>query len=129
MHRKYLTSIWTFNNKKSSGRENGTCGIGGSISTVHKGQNISREVPTIQNGWPFSSSQDVRSLHTAKTYTGYPEIAHDSHVGGHFGVAKALGRLEQYFWPRKRKVVAKYIQGCDVCQRFKSGNQKFIIEP
>jgi hypothetical protein len=51
--------------------------------------------------------------------------AHDSMVGGHFGIdrtASAVGR--RFFWPRQYQTVKQYVKGCAACARAKSTNQK-----
>jgi hypothetical protein len=51
--------------------------------------------------------------------------AHDSTVGGHFGIdrtASTVGR--RFFWPRQYQTVKQYVKGCAACARAKSTNQK-----
>jgi hypothetical protein len=45
---------------------------------------------------------------------------HCSPLAGHFGVAKTVELLSRDYWfPRMRRVVAKFIANCDACQRSK----------
>ena len=46
---------------------------------------------------------------------------HDSTLAGHFGRAKTLELIRRDFsWPGITKDVARYVRGCDSCQRVKS---------
>jgi hypothetical protein len=46
---------------------------------------------------------------------------HDSALAGHFGRAKTLKLIRRDFsWPGITKDVARYVRGCDSCQRVKS---------
>lgn len=45
---------------------------------------------------------------------------HDLPTSGHLGVQKTLGRISsQWYWPKMRADVAKYIRRCDTCLRTK----------
>lgn len=49
---------------------------------------------------------------------------HDLAVSGHFGYYKTLGRVqEDYYWPKMRGDILKYIKSCHVC-----GEQKHVNE-
>lgn len=45
--------------------------------------------------------------------------AHDSLVGGHWGVTKTTARLADFYWPSLHADVATYCRTCEVCQRTK----------
>jgi len=46
---------------------------------------------------------------------------HDTAVGGHGGRWKTMELVERnYWWPGMTKEVAKYVEGCDLCQRHKN---------
>lgn len=48
---------------------------------------------------------------------------------GHFGPHKILHKIsEQFIWPRMRRDIRRIIAGCDVCQKSKSLNCKYIGE-
>ena len=50
---------------------------------------------------------------------------HDSHIAGHFGQAKTLELITRnYFWPRIRSYVNKYVSSCDQCNRCKPVRHK-----
>lgn len=55
--------------------------------------------------------------------------AHDSPTSGHFGFLKTMHRLKSFYWPRKPRVVQAYLNGCESCQRNKSGNRKPQTSP
>ena len=51
--------------------------------------------------------------------------AHDAPVGAHFGMDKALCRVEQAFhWPKMSADVREYVRSCDLCQRSKPAQGK-----
>ncbi len=47
------------------------------------------------------------------------DSAHDSKVGGHFGLAKTLSRLSGLYWRNMSKDVKNYIKGCMKFQQHK----------
>ncbi|GKC21564.1 transposon ty3-G gag-pol polyprotein [Tanacetum coccineum] len=48
------------------------------------------------------------------------EDCHSSPTSGHFGFHKTLSRIKSSFvWPNTGQTVKKFLQQCDVCQRFK----------
>ncbi|HVX00319.1 MAG TPA: reverse transcriptase domain-containing protein, partial [Candidatus Babeliaceae bacterium] len=50
--------------------------------------------------------------------------AHDVPIGGHLGVARTVDLLSRnFFWPRLRQDVEKYVKSCLSCQSNKSNNQ------
>lgn len=50
---------------------------------------------------------------------------HDDPTAGHGGVSKTFHRLSsQFYWPRMRAEVAKYVRSCRVCQSVKVEPQK-----
>ena len=54
-----------------------------------------------------------------------PAEAHDTPVGGHFGVQRTASALaRQFFWPRLCQDVKQYVPGCASCHRAKASNQK-----
>jgi len=51
--------------------------------------------------------------------------AHDTPVGGHFGVQWTVSALaRRFFWPRLYQDVKQYMRGCASCHRAKASNQK-----
>ena len=51
--------------------------------------------------------------------------AHDSRIGGHFGITRTLHQLKRrYWWPRMKAVVASYVQSCATCARIKVPRQR-----
>lgn len=53
------------------------------------------------------------------------EIRHNGIPAGHFGVAKTIELLQRdYYWDGLRRMVKKYIKGCDDCSRSKSSRHK-----
>jgi hypothetical protein len=53
------------------------------------------------------------------------EIRHNGMPAGHFGVAKTLELLQRdYHWNGMRRMVKKYIKGCDDCCRAKASRHK-----
>jgi len=51
--------------------------------------------------------------------------AHDSAIGGHFGVQRTASALtRRFFWPRLYQDVKQYVRGCASCHRAKASNQK-----
>ena len=50
---------------------------------------------------------------------------HDSRTGGHFGVAKTLGKIrERYFWPYCRRDVERWCRNCEQCSSRKGPQRK-----
>jgi hypothetical protein len=50
--------------------------------------------------------------------------AHDSKLGGHFGVDKTYGTLaEAFYWPRMYQDVLRYVTTCNTCQLNKPYNR------
>lgn len=49
---------------------------------------------------------------------------HHSHIlGGHLGAAKTLSKLaSQYYWPKMRSTVQKFVASCQTCQKYKPQN-------
>jgi Integrase zinc binding domain len=39
------------------------------------------------------------------------QMAHDSRIGGHFGHAKTMSRLANFYWRHKSRDVKSYVQG------------------
>ena len=53
------------------------------------------------------------------------EQLHDSPVGGHFGVAKALAKVrEKFFWPKCRQFVEEWCRKCDTCASCKGPTKR-----
>ena len=53
------------------------------------------------------------------------EQCHDSPLAGHYGNAKTIELVTRnYWWPGLRRMVRKYISGCDVCKRAKASRHK-----
>ena len=45
---------------------------------------------------------------------------HSSPVAGHFGLAKTVELISRnYYWPKLRKTIARFLRNCDVCLRAK----------
>ena len=50
---------------------------------------------------------------------------HDSRTGGHFGVAKTLGKVrERFFWPYYRRDVERWCKNCEQCGSRKGPQRK-----
>ena len=50
---------------------------------------------------------------------------HDSQTGGHFGVAKTLGKVrERFFWPYCRRDVERWCKNCEQCGSRKRSQRK-----
>ena len=50
---------------------------------------------------------------------------HDSRTGGHFGVAKTLGKVrERFFWPYCRRDVERWCKNCEQCGSRKGPQRK-----
>lgn len=48
---------------------------------------------------------------------------HDPPVAGHFGLFKTLGRIqENYYWPRMKQEVLRYVKACKTCSSQKLAN-------
>ena len=46
---------------------------------------------------------------------------HDNSLAGHGGIAKTTELItRQYYWPKMRKTIKRYIKNCDTCQRSKA---------
>lgn len=46
---------------------------------------------------------------------------HDTKIAGHSGVLRTFHRLkQQFYWPRMRSNVQKYVRNCQVCQCIKA---------
>jgi hypothetical protein len=56
---------------------------------------------------------------------------HDAPTGGHQGPERTYALLsQQYFWPRMKKAIERYIKSCDSCQRTKANTSaKTPIHP
>jgi len=53
------------------------------------------------------------------------KICHDNQLAGHFGQKKTKVLVQRkYYWPNMAKDIAKYIKGCDICQRVKARRQR-----
>jgi len=49
------------------------------------------------------------------------QLYHDTPVGGHRGRWKMAELIvRNYWWPKVTKKVGRYVDGCDVCQRYKN---------
>jgi len=49
------------------------------------------------------------------------QLYHDTPVGGHGGRWKMAELIvRNYWWPKVTKKVGRYVDGCDVCQRYKN---------
>jgi hypothetical protein len=57
------------------------------------------------------------------------QMAHDSRIGGHFGHAKTISRLANFYWRHKSRDVKLYVHGCLKCQQCKDLRQKPLTEP
>ena len=43
---------------------------------------------------------------------------HDSSLAGHGGTAKTTELVsQQYYWPKMRETIKRYVKNCDTCQR------------
>src|ERR1700761_6071685 len=46
---------------------------------------------------------------------------HDDSLAGHGGTAKTTELVSlQYYWPRMRETIKRYVRNCDICQRSKA---------
>lgn len=53
------------------------------------------------------------------------EENHDLPTAGHGGVRKTFQRIRaQYYWPKMRADIAKYVSGCHACQMHKPSNKR-----
>ena len=53
------------------------------------------------------------------------EQRHDSMLSGHLGRTKTFELIaKDFFWPKMRSEIYKYVDSCDVCQRIKSARHK-----
>ncbi len=50
--------------------------------------------------------------------------AHDLRIGGHFGLATTLSRLDGFHWRHKVRDTKRYVQGCVSCMQNKDSRQK-----
>jgi hypothetical protein len=57
------------------------------------------------------------------------QMEHDSRIGGHFGHAKTMSRLANFYWRHKSRDVKLYVQGCLKCQQCKDSRQKPLTDP
>lgn len=49
---------------------------------------------------------------------------HDHIMAGHPGIEKTKELIQrEYWWPRLRKDVERYVKGCEACQRMKTSTQ------
>lgn len=52
-----------------------------------------------------------------------PEEFHSSLLGGHSGIRRTFGRLqENVFWESMRKDVTEFVRNCVICQQMKTTN-------
>ncbi|SJL08319.1 uncharacterized protein ARMOST_11682 [Armillaria ostoyae] len=64
------------------------------------------------------------SLEHERGITEKDGVLHDHITTGHPGVAKTQELiLHEHWWPKMKKDVKTYIEGCETCQRTKSSNQ------
>ena len=55
-------------------------------------------------------------------------VHHDHHLAGHFGAAKTLKRLQQYyFWNTMSTDVVEYVRSCKPCQRNNAKEMKHAL--
>lgn len=48
-------------------------------------------------------------------------MAHDNrYYGGHLGVKKTRGKLEDFYWPGMSKDIERYVETCEFCQKHKT---------
>ena len=57
------------------------------------------------------------------------QLAHDCNIGGHFGTAKTMGILEDFYWKHKTRDVERYCRGCLKCQQSKDSRSKKLTSP
>lgn len=57
------------------------------------------------------------------------QLAHDSKLGGHFGFAKSLARVQRFQWKIKTKDVRQYCEGCITGQQQREMNTKNLGDP
>ena len=81
---------------------------------------------------PYSMSEDLVLRHGLIYIPNDDELklqvlrsCHDSPTSGHLGQDKTLELASRnYFWPRMRQYINKYIQSCDTCTRNKMPRHK-----
>jgi len=57
---------------------------------------------------------------------------YDSHMAGHFGTYKTIGRVRvNFYWPKMDEQITEYVCSCDVCQHNKVIRHKKsgLLEP
>nr|GEZ11630.1 retrotransposon-related protein [Tanacetum cinerariifolium] len=53
------------------------------------------------------------------------DLGHSSPEGGHFGLHKTLAKIRtNFWWVGLKSLVKKYLQECQICQRFKSDSMQ-----
>ena len=57
------------------------------------------------------------------------QLAHDSKLGGHFGFAKTLARVQRFHWKGRTKDVRQYCEGCITCQQQGEMNTEKLGDP
>jgi Integrase zinc binding domain len=57
------------------------------------------------------------------------KVAHDSKVGGHFGLAKTMSRLYNFRWRHMLRDVRNNVKVCMRCQKFKYSCQMSLNTP
>ena len=63
--------------------------------------------------------EDVYQLVLPKSVRGTVlKLAHEGVFGGHLGIAKTLGKIQQHFtWPGMVAEITRFCQSCNICQR------------
>ncbi|XP_066939693.1 uncharacterized protein [Macrobrachium rosenbergii] len=57
-------------------------------------------------------------------------LAHESGLAGHFGIHKtSVKLLMNYYWPKLKADVKKFVNSCDVCQKVSKPNQPIPKAP
>ncbi|XP_066940415.1 uncharacterized protein [Macrobrachium rosenbergii] len=55
---------------------------------------------------------------------GLMSLAHDNGLAGHFGIHKTAGKLlKDYYWPKLKSDVKKFVNSCSICQKVGKPNQ------
>ena len=133
----YVKLFQRFNSESSSTDLCSTLTIGVDQELFDSIKSATKNFKTTEQGLGLINSQVVKDDEEFLTYKDliYPptqdlqlkiiELRHDSTTSAHFGFAKCYELITRDFnWPSLRKMLKKYIAGCDTCARNKSRRQK-----
>lgn len=87
---------------------------------------ISRPFDAINTGCEIVKQIVVPFVYRKELMT----LAHENGLAGHFGVFKTTRKLcENYFWPKMKDDVKKFVNSCDACQKVGKPNQPIPKAP